>query len=422
MRRRRLSFGSILVLLLCLAALLGLAVFLGAVGRDSPAAAMRLDEIMDAVGQAISLPEKRATAALAAAGETQVPASPLTPAPTGARQSSSLSLTLGGVLHFDSDITASQSFLDGGGEILAPLQPWLHADLNMVGIDQVVLSEGERASDAAMPPGALDILASAGADTLVLAGGRSLDGGAAGVKASMLAVQARRLRAIGLGENRLLSLRVNGLSIAWLHASQKVSTTGMKATSQQERDALIFPVDGDELSGQAAQLKSTHDLVIVSLNWQTSSGQAPSAAQRTLAHRLGQAGADLILGLGGEQVQQIEIYQLQTPGGARRDVLIAYSLGSLLSENRSRRELQSGVLLHLSLTCRPGDGGVSFDSLSYTPTYVRRFLEEGKVRFQVLPSAEAPPEDMSKAQRDQMARGLRLIQEAMLGSAARLQR
>lgn len=52
-RRRGLSLGSILVLLMTVAALLGTAYFVVRVAGDSPAASMHLDEIIGAVEQAI---------------------------------------------------------------------------------------------------------------------------------------------------------------------------------------------------------------------------------------------------------------------------------------------------------------------------------------------------------------------------------
>ena len=160
---------------------------------------------------------------------------------------------------------------------------------------------------------------------------------------------------------------------------------------------------------------------MVSLHWPTSAGAAPSAG-RAAGQAPGAGGRGHDPGPGRRGARRLELYRLPDGQGGEREILIAYCLGNLLSENRSRREAQSGALLHLALTYDPQRRSVRYDSLSYSPTYVRRYTMSGGVYFEVLLSAEQPPENMSKAQRDQMAQSLRIIQEAFSGSPARLQR
>lgn len=418
MRRRRLSFGSILMLLLCAAAIIGLVLFFQAAGGDSPAAAMDLTQIIDTVGEVIRRPLDQPIALV----EGQTPDPLPTQQIVTARPASpiSLSLTLGGMARFESDITASQSFIEGN--ILSALQPRLHADLNILGIDQVIVPASAQVSDSQMPVAALDMLRGLGIDSLVIAGEKALDQGYQGAQGSLQAMGQRQLRALGFGQGGLSTLKVNGLNIAWLHASQILSSAGQKATSQRERDQLLYPFDADKLTQQVRSLRDSHDIVIVSLNWPTAQDSAPTAVQGTLARRLGQAGADMILGMGGGRIQQLELYRLPDGQGGEREILIAYSLGNILSENRNRREAQSGALLHAFLTYEPARRAVRYDRLLYSPSYVRRYTQGNKVYFQVLLSAEQPPDNMSKAQRDQMAQSLRIVQEAFTGSPAQLQR
>lgn len=425
MRRGRLSFVSILMLLLCAAALIGLAVFFSSVGGDSPAAAMDLREIVQTVGQVILQPRLPSTAV---PGESErapgLPTQEATqaPLPTELRKPAGLSLTIGGVARFPGDVTASQSFQEGGQTILAALEPRLHSDINILALDQMPVGEDGAPRAGLMPRRVLDLLREVGFDSVAVAGGSALDAGYGAAQEGLAAMQRQGFRTLGFGQGGLSTFKLNGLTIAWLHASGALSQQGAQAASQRERDQLFYPFDWDKLTQQAASLKQTHDLVVVSLHWPTSAGAAPSADQGTLARRLGQAGADMILGLGGERAQRLELYRLPDGQGGEREILIAYCLGNLLSENRSRREAQSGALLHLALTFDPQRRSVRYDSLSYSPTYVRRYTMSGGVYFEVLLSAEQPPENMSKAQRDQMAQSLRIIQEAFSGSPARLQR
>ncbi len=422
--RRGLSGGTVLMLVACAVAAIGIFLFLQIAGSGSPAASMRLEEIAGVVGQALRVPDDSGTAApqqatqLSTAADTAAPQ----PFPTAKSGPVSITMTIGGMLRFESDIQTSQSFVSDDQGILAPLVPRLNADLNVMGLDQALRDAGDPPSDALIPLEALDLIKAAGINALVMSGEKILDSGLAAAQGTLDAISARRLRAIGLGEGKINGFRINGLSISWLHAGERLSAAGRKATSQDERASFMFPYNADTLIGQVAALKEQADIVVVSLNWQTSAGQTPTAAQRTIAHRLGQAGADMIVGMGGDQVQGLELYQLKEGGDKRRDVLIAYGLGNMLTENRNRRELLSGVLLHLTLTYDPQSKTLRYDSLSYSPSYVRKWTADDNQRFQVLLSAQTPPDDMSKTQREQMARSLQLIQEAFAGSPAQLQR
>ena len=423
-KRRGLSGGTVLMLLACAAAASGIFAFLQIAGKDSPAASMRLEEIAGAVGQAMRVPDDGSTVVPQQTAQFSLAAGTVAPEayPTLSNDPISITMTIGGMLRFESDIQASNSFDSEAQGILAPLVPRLHADLNVMGLDQALIGADDPVSDVLMPVETLDMIKASGINALVMTGEKILDGGLAAAQSTLDAISARRLRAIGLGEGKVTGLRINGLSISWLHASERLSAAGRKATSDDERASFMFPYNVDTLIGQVAALKEQADIVIVSLNWQTLTGQTPTAAQRTIAHRLGQAGADMIVGMGGEQVQGLELYQLEEGGDESRDVLIAYSLGNILTEKRNKRELLSGALVHLTLTYDPRNKTLSYDSLSYSPSYVRKWTVQGKQRFEVLLSAEIPPDDMSKTQREQMARSLQLIREAFAGSPAGLQR
>lgn len=422
--RRGLSGGTVLMLLACAAAAVGIFAFLQIAGIDSPVASMRLEEIAGAVGQALRVPDDSSTVLPQQTEQLSLAAGTAAPQayPTISNDPISITMTIGGMLRFESDIQASYSLDSDDQGILAPLVPRLNADLNIMGLDQVLKGADDPVSDVLMPVEALDMIKASGINALVMTGERILDGGLAAAQSTLDAISARRLRAIGLGEGKVTSFRINGLSISWLHASERLSAAGHKATSDDERASFMFPYNVDTLIGQVAALKEQADIVIVSLNWQTLAGQTPTAAQRTIAHRLGQAGADMIVGMGGELVQGLELYQLKENGDERRDVLIAYSLGNILTEKRNKRELLAGALVHLTLTYDPRNKALSYDSLSYSPSYVRKWTDGGKQRFQVLLSAETPPDDMSKTQLEQMARSLQLIMEAFAGSPAGLQR
>lgn len=429
MRRRRqgLSLGTVLVLLLCAAALVGFFAFIRTLGGDSPAAAMRLNELAESVSQAFGTPAGsiRPTTAPAHSGESgsmQVAPEPdgTGEAPFRARDPISLMMTLGGMVRFDSDIMASQSYQEDG--LLRAIGDRLLSDLTVLGFDHVVVPEPSRPGDVIIPPAPLRQLKNAGADALLLTGTLGLDAGYEAARNTVGAVRAQGFHALGMGQPEGVRMQINGLNIAWLHVADRISRAGVRAVTEEERAQLLNKSDLATLENQVAQLRQSSDLVIVSVSWDGGTRITPTAEQSTLAHRLAQAGADMVLGYGGRQVQQPEVYQLPDPLGGQRDVLIAYSLGTLLTENRSSRDVLAGALLHVNMLVRPEVHGVQFVDLQYTPTFTRKWTENRSTYFAVLPSFIDPPEGMTRAQRDSLKEADALLQRVFSGTPVTLQR
>jgi poly-gamma-glutamate synthesis protein (capsule biosynthesis protein) len=86
-------------------------------------------------------------------------------------------------------------------------------------------------------------------------------------------------------------------------------------------------------------LDATVDVVVLSLHWGREFTEAPTAGQIALAHRLVDAGADVIIGHHPHVLQSVELY---------RDRPIVYSLGNFVFGHQpAPRDLSA--LLELSL-------------------------------------------------------------------------
>lgn len=423
-RRHGLSVGTVLVLLLCTAAVVGFFAFVRTLGGDSPAAAMDLTELAESVSNVFATPRPspQPGAPEAQTGAPMVVAESPTEAPFRARDPISLMMTLGGLVRFDSDITASITYQDDGGALLRALSRQLPSDLTVLGFDHVIAQEPPRNSDSVVTAETLNVLKGAGVNALVLPGISGQDLGLQAALDTAEAVGKAGLRPLGMGQLEAARLQVNGLNIAWLHVGDKVSSAGQRAVSEEERAVLLTARELGALEEKVSRLRETSDLVIVSVAWDGGSRQSPTAQQSTFAHRLAQAGADMVLGYGGQQVQQVEVYQLPDPLGGQRDVLIAYSLGTLLTENRASREMTAGTLLHVDMLVRPEVHGVQFVGLRYTPTFTRRWLEKNSTHFAVLPSIIEPPEGMTRTQRESMEEARRMIEQVFRSTQVTLQR
>lgn len=411
-KRRGLSIGSIIMLLITLLVVAGSLAFFVLAGRDSPAASMSLSELVDAVGSALMTPLP--------AAETAAPKEPEplevtpSPSPTAAPKPLTLSLSIGGLIQFESDIVRSGSFENGGGEILEHLKPYFSSDVNIAGFDQIISDDPKRGDDLRVSPAALDLIRQTGVDTLLMPLGRLYDDGMDGASASITAIKARSMRPLGPAIGAQQSLRVNGINIGWLHLTDQLSRAGGRALKEAPGHALDLDINmaGEWLRG----LKEKHDLLIVSVNWPLGRGGAPSDKQRETARSLAELGADIVIGFGGDQVQGVERLTV-----GDREALVAYSMGTLLSENRRRMDLQAGMVLQLALSRMEGQRW-RFDAVRYSPTYVHKWSAERRDRFSVIPSTLPYPEGLSKAQRDALSKAFQLIEKAMQDSTAQLYR
>lgn len=364
---------------------------------------MSLKDVVGSIGAALQTPEPPAQSpeARGDAGSFVVGGQPATPSPLP--RPVQLSLSLGGMLRFDSDIQDSESFTAGGTELLGAIAPLFRGDLSLVGFDQVISEQPRRGDDLRVPASALQLIKRAGPSGLLLPVERVLTDGSEAAQATLERINQRYLQPLGLGDEGLHRLRVNGLSLIHLH---------MSARPAGEGGALYRGYDLERALKELPALREESHVLIVSI---ASAGREkePSAAQRSAARRLVQAGADLVIGIGGEQLQELERYQLTDLKGQPREALILYSLGTLLCEDRRKPEVLSGAVLQLALTVQPGTRQLHYQALSYTPTWQRRWTEGGKVRFSVLNCMAPPPAGMSQAQQKAMAEAIPRVQRAL---------
>ncbi len=132
---------------------------------------------------------------------------------------------------------------------------------------------------------------------------------------------------------RIESAVRNGWSLGFVSITTRINAPLVA------RRALLPFLEPDEIGTRIAPVvraaRSQHDLVIVLVHWGTEYADAPDPAQIEAAHRLVEAGADLVIGHHPHVLQAVERYR----GG-----LIAYSLGNFLFDHVSDAQGQSAVL------------------------------------------------------------------------------
>ncbi len=120
----------------------------------------------------------------------------------------------------------------------------------------------------------------------------------------------------------------------WPFSPPARSLLGFAATARQP-GTNVTSSPNEKLVAQVAAAAKEADFVIVSLHWGTEYDATADSSQQNLAHKLIDAGADLILGHHPHVIQGLEIY---------KDGLIAYSLGDFIFDHYSRATGEAFVL------------------------------------------------------------------------------
>lgn len=165
-------------------------------------------------------------------------------------------------------------------------------------------------------PKAIEGLVFAGIDVTNLANNHIQNYGEEGVKLTKKLLQENSIIPLGLDQNLVIK-EIKGTRFGFL---------GFDLTSGYREEEITEIVQESSLSS---------DVLIVSLHWGTEYAQEPSTRQIELAHKIIDAGADLILGHHPHVIQRVEDYH-----GAK----IVYSLGNFIFDQPWSEETKKGLV------------------------------------------------------------------------------
>ena len=345
------------------------------------------------------------------------PAPAVTSAP---QQRYSFSLTAGGLMEFDSDISDTvykkeDKSLDYR-PIVSPVSAKICADLNLVFLPQVINTADRKYGDILVPFEAADALRAMGFDQVNIATEHVLDQGAQGAADTVSALAEKGLGCTGInmsatGQHQVLPL--NGANIAILSYTDVLTAKSKNALNAQTDLMKLFDLDAVRRDIQAARAQGAR-CVIVCLYWGRTDAVSVTEKQKETARSLSEMGADIILGARSSRVLPMERINCIGEDGKARETFVAYSLGTMLSESREAYDI-AGLLLHLNVTCDE-NGRVMVDTAEYTPTYIWRQTVDKKMQYRILCSADAAPDGMSSQQSEVMQRSLTRIQNTLKDS------
>lgn len=182
-------------------------------------------------------------------------------------------------------------------------------------------------------PQALTALAEAGIDVASMANNHALDFGRDRLRSTLRAVRAAAaddppLSVIGIGRSRDEAFRpalsdVDGTLVATIAATvadqdPTADRTGQWAATS-DLGGTADALDPAPLLAAVRRADRTADVVVVYLHWGVQGARCPSSDQRTLADRLVDAGADLVVGSHAHELQG---------DGRLGPAYVAYGLGN----------------------------------------------------------------------------------------------
>lgn len=422
---RRVSLGSVLMLVLS-AAVLALCVafvlMIGAQGRgvltERPVLQLQREE------NAAASPEPTAPAAADAAVPGAVkPSEPPAPAPAA----STFTLAAAGTVYAPKAIR--ESAMEGAehydfGPVFEGLGTALSdADLSIVTLETTTAGESKGYGSYNTPPQILDALRAVGVDLVSLATERALDKGYEGLSITVSELTARGLTCAGAtqeGTGCARVIGVNGIQVAVLAATYGISDEGRERTREAERGVLCLLETQKMVEDIRAARAAGAEVVIVLPHWGTKNKTETPAAVRQMAVTLAEAGADIILGTHPNVVQGTERLRVTRSDGLEYETVVCYSLGSLLTDARAA-ENTAGMVAQLTVSYDPVSRRASLGELVCLPVYIARDRKDAEIVYRVVDTDNAAAvAALSPAEQEAARAAAELVREAT-GQSAREQ-
>ncbi len=286
---------------------------------------------------------------------------------TGARRPHAKPPTM--TLGFAGDVNlegeAGVAFRANALTLLAGVRRWLERpDFTMVNVDTAIRDRGSPVAGKAVTWGApkelFPVLKFSGVDAVTMANRHGLDYGRSALARALDIGREANLPVLGAGlsdTDAFAPFRtvVRGRRLAVLAATQVFDagfaelwkagpdrSSGSGSTSLRSV-GMAFTDPPDRLLAAVRRVRPTADLVVVYLAWGDEGSVCPSAAQKTLAGQLVEAGADVVVGSGAHRLQGAGHLRSGSGSGARRG-FVSFGLGNFVFSNLTADPPVSGVL------------------------------------------------------------------------------
>ncbi|WP_433722207.1 CapA family protein [Nocardia sp. CA-129566] len=268
-----------------------------------------------------------------------------------------------------------------------PILETLAPEIRLINLETTITADGEFADHKGvhyrMHPDNLPALTAIRPDVCALANNHILDFGCRGMKDTLDALATAGIRGVGAGADAETALRPTVLTVHNEHravvAAIAARSSGVPGywAAHNDRPGVWLIDDSsahraaDNVAAQVLAHKHTGDITVVSVHWGPNWGYRVGLSEIQFAHRLIDAGIDVVHGHSSHHPRPIEIY---------RDRLILYGCGDIVNDYEGiggyesyRTELR---LLYVA-SIHPGGGPAA---LRLLPFRVRRMRLEQAAR------------------------------------------
>ena len=354
-------------------------------------------------------PVREADAAEPPAGETEGPK---------AEETGSFTLTVAGAVSLEGEVLKNAWNPDAKAydlsDVMQLLKPELRGDLNAVFIENI-LSDSGKANDTVAPEALADLVRDAGFRLAACGFSKAYDKGAEGIAGTWMTLDERSVIPTGIRpedrQDTLEIVTVNGVKTALMQYTDTVPSKTRKKMAKAGTEKTVPEAEIGLIAEEiGAAREQGAEAVIVLLKWGKTDSK-PAGEQQELAARIAQAGADLIIGSGSRIPQGAEYLT----GAEGRKVLCVWSLGSLLTGDRTNPRHMAGYLLHVTIR-KNGAGGAEILAPEYTPVYTWKYKQDGRYYYRCLASDQPIPDGMDSEQQKTMAKAEKAVSETLAGS------
>jgi poly-gamma-glutamate synthesis protein (capsule biosynthesis protein) len=168
----------------------------------------------------------------------------------------------------------------------------------------------------------------AGVNVASIANNHMGNQGLEGIQSTVNVLKQHNINVTGNGEPAIVS--VHGMTIGFL---------GYNGVGNKQKG--IAYADIDQIRQDIQTLKQRANIIVVAMHWGTEYTSTPNTFQVELAHKIIDAGADLIIGNHPHWVQGVEEYNGK---------FIAYSHGNLVFDQMWSQETREGVVGRYTFT------------------------------------------------------------------------
>lgn len=211
---------------------------------------------------------------------------------------------------------------------------------------------------------------------------------------------------------------INGIRIAFIGFTKGVNNMSLPANNKYAVDLLYVDynseykqVDATGILKRVEAAKSQNpDVIVAMLHWGGEYELEISSTQEEIRDLLFKNGVDVILGSHSHVVGPMEMREVETTDGEKKQCFVAYSLGNFISDMSKDYTMES-VILNLEFTKSGETGKTSITDASYTPLYILDRGEGAEKRFEVLPIRNAIKSDMFQEYESDMTAAIEHLKE-----------